>query len=51
MGRDLEEKRILYKVLVGKRGRENSLGRHGLRWKDNVRIDLRVIGWEDVDWT
>jgi hypothetical protein len=20
------------------------------RWEDNIRIDLRKIGWEDVDW-
>jgi hypothetical protein len=20
------------------------------RWEDNIKIDLREIGWEDVDW-
>jgi hypothetical protein len=20
------------------------------RWKDNIRMDLRKTGWEDVDW-
>jgi hypothetical protein len=20
------------------------------RWKDNIRMDFRKIGWEDVDW-
>jgi hypothetical protein len=20
------------------------------RWEDNIRIDLRKTGWEDVDW-
>jgi hypothetical protein len=20
------------------------------RWEDNIRMDLREIGWEDVDW-
>jgi hypothetical protein len=20
------------------------------RWEDNIRIDLRKIGWKDVDW-
>jgi hypothetical protein len=26
------------------------LGRSRRRWKDNIRMDLREIGWEDVDW-
>jgi hypothetical protein len=26
------------------------LGRTGRRWEDNIRTDLREIGWEDVDW-
>jgi hypothetical protein len=20
------------------------------RWEDNIRMDLREMGWEDVDW-
>jgi hypothetical protein len=26
------------------------LGRHRRRWEDNIRMDLREIGWEDVNW-
>jgi hypothetical protein len=26
------------------------LGRHRRRWEDNVKIDLREIGWGGVDW-
>jgi len=26
------------------------LGRSRRRWEDNIRIDLREIGWEVVDW-
>jgi hypothetical protein len=26
------------------------LGRHRRRWEDNIIMDLRRIGWEDVDW-
>jgi hypothetical protein len=22
----------------------------GLRWEDNITVDLREIGWEGVDW-
>lgn len=21
------------------------------RWKDNIRVDTRKMGWEGVDWT
>jgi hypothetical protein len=31
-----------------KTSRERLLGRPGCKWKDNIRIDLREIGWEDV---
>jgi hypothetical protein len=26
------------------------LGRHRRRWEDNIRLNIRKIGWEDVDW-
>jgi ribosome biogenesis protein Nip4 len=29
---------------------ERPLGRLKRRWEDNIRMDLREIGWEDVDW-
>jgi hypothetical protein len=40
------KKRNVYRLLVGKR----SLGRPRLRWVDNIRMDLREVGWGDVDW-
>jgi hypothetical protein len=39
-----------YKILVGKPERNRPLGRLGRRWEDNIRMDLREIGWEGVDW-
>jgi hypothetical protein len=30
--------------------RERPLGRHRYRWEDNIRMDLREIGWEVMDW-
>jgi hypothetical protein len=27
------------------------LGKSGHRWEDNVKIDLKEIGLEDIDWT
>jgi hypothetical protein len=26
------------------------LGRPTCRWEDNIKIDLKEIGWEDVEW-
>jgi hypothetical protein len=44
------EERKLYKVLVGKPEGKRPLGRPRYRWEDMVRMDLREIGWEDVEW-
>jgi hypothetical protein len=37
-------------ILVGNPGRKRPLGGPMCRWEDNIRMDLREIGWEDVDW-
>jgi len=44
------EMKNVYKILVGKPDRKSPLGRTRRRCEDNIRIDLREIGWEDVDW-
>jgi hypothetical protein len=36
--------------LVRKPDGKRPLGRPRHRWEDNIRIDLREIGWECVDW-
>jgi hypothetical protein len=41
--------RNAYKILVGKRESKRSLGRPRRRWED-VRMDLREMGCEGVDW-
>jgi hypothetical protein len=43
------EKRHVYKIVVGKRKGERPLGKHRCRWEDNIRNDVRKIGWEGVD--
>jgi hypothetical protein len=35
--------------LVGKPEGKRSLGRQRRRWVDNIKIDLREIGWSGVD--
>jgi hypothetical protein len=35
---------------VGKPEGKRSQGRPRRRWVDNIKMDLREIGWDDVDW-
>jgi hypothetical protein len=44
------EKRNAYRILVGKPEGKRPLGRPRRRWVDNIKMDLGVIGWDDVDW-
>jgi hypothetical protein len=37
-------------IAVGKPEGERPHGRLRCRWGDNVRMDIREIGWEDVNW-
>jgi hypothetical protein len=39
------EGRNLYKVLMEKPEGKRPLGRPKRRWKDGIRMDLRIIGW------
>jgi hypothetical protein len=44
------EKRNAYRILVGNPEEKGPLGRPGHRWVDNIKIDLREIGWGGMDW-
>jgi hypothetical protein len=39
-----------YRILGGKADRERPLGRPRRRCVDNIKMDLREIGWDDIDW-
>jgi hypothetical protein len=39
-----------YRALVGKHEGRRPLGRPRRRWKDNIKVDLREVGWGGVDW-
>jgi hypothetical protein len=39
-----------YRILVGKQEGKRPLGRPRRRWVGNIKIDLREIGLDDVDW-
>jgi hypothetical protein len=42
--------RNAYRILVGKPERKRPLGRPRRRWLDNIKINLREIGWDGMDW-
>jgi hypothetical protein len=44
------DKRNAYRILVGKPEGKRPLERPRRRWKDNIRIYLREIGWGGMDW-
>jgi hypothetical protein len=43
------EKRNAYRILVGKPEGKRTLGRSRRRWVDNIKMDLREIGWGGMD--
>jgi hypothetical protein len=40
----------IYMILVGKPEGNRPLGRPRHRWVDNMKMDLREIGWDGIDW-
>jgi hypothetical protein len=46
----MRETRNAYRILVGKPEGKRPLGRPRRRWVDTIKMDLRQIGWDGVDW-
>jgi hypothetical protein len=44
------ENRNAYRILVGKPDRKRPPGRPRHKWVDNIKVDLREIGWGSIDW-
>jgi hypothetical protein len=44
------ERRNAYGILVGKQEGKRPQGRPRRRWLNNIKIDLREIGWNGMDW-
>ncbi|KAJ4445602.1 hypothetical protein ANN_12284 [Periplaneta americana] len=44
------ESRNAYRVLVGRPEGKRPLGRPRRRWEDNIKVDLREVGYDGRDW-
>jgi hypothetical protein len=44
------ERRRVYTVLVGKPEGRRPLETPRRRWEDNIKMDLREVGWGGMDW-
>jgi hypothetical protein len=44
------ERKVLYRVLVGKPEGKRPLGKHTRRWEDNINMDLREVACGGMDW-
>jgi hypothetical protein len=43
-------RRAAYRVLTGNPKRRRPLGRLRQRWEDDIKMELKEVGWEDIDW-
>jgi hypothetical protein len=50
MGRACSTKRNAYRILVGNPEGRRPLGRPRHRWVDSIKMCLREIGWDGMDW-
>ncbi|KAJ4445714.1 hypothetical protein ANN_12399 [Periplaneta americana] len=46
----MDESRNAYRVLVGRPEGKIPLGRPRRRWEDNIKMDLRKVGYDGRDW-
>jgi len=44
------ERRVLYRVMVGKPEGKRPLARPRRRWEDNIQMDFQEVGCGGVDW-
>jgi hypothetical protein len=46
----MKKKRNAYRILVGNPEGRRPLRSPRHRWEDNIKMDLRKIGWGGMDW-
>jgi hypothetical protein len=44
------ERRVVYRVLVGKLEGKRPLGKLRRRWEDNIKLDHQEVGYGCMDW-
>jgi hypothetical protein len=44
------ERRVAYRALVWKPEGRRPFGKPRRRWEDNIKMDLREVGWGGMDW-
>jgi hypothetical protein len=44
------EMRNTHRILVGISEEKRSLGRYMHKWENNIKINLKIVGYDDVDW-
>jgi len=44
------DRRVVYRILVGKPEEKRPLGRHMSIWEDNIKMDFQEVGSEGTDW-
>jgi hypothetical protein len=44
------EKRDAYRILMRKPEGKRPIGGPRRRWEDNIKMELRELGWGDMDW-
>jgi hypothetical protein len=50
MGPSVQFSKSITIILVGKPEGKKPLGRPRRRWVDNIKMDLREVGWDGMDW-
>ena len=46
----MDEGRCAFKILTGKPTRKRPLGRPRRRWEDNIRMDLKKMSINTINW-
>jgi hypothetical protein len=46
----MRKMRNAHRILIRELERKRPLGRPRYRWEDKIRMELREMGWEGLDW-